>query len=129
MRVIRLLPLPAPIKDWVAPPPKISPIPDPLPDWIRTTKIRAMQLSTWTKVRNAIIKSPSRLAVAAEFHDFFERGRVEAGPAHERSVNVGLGHELLHVIGLDAAAVLDPDVLGRVACVERGQQTPDKGVD
>ncbi len=48
-----------------------------------------------------------------EIDDLGEIGRFQAGAAHQRAVDVRLGHEFGHVVGLDGAAVEDAGVVGR----------------
>lgn len=52
-----------------------------------------------------------------KFHNLGERLGSQRGAAHESSVDVRHGHQLLHVAGVDAAAVLDDDLLGHVISV------------
>ena len=56
-----------------------------------------------------------RVGQAGGLDDRGEFARVEAGPADQRPVDVGLGHQLGGVVGLDRAAVEDADPLGRGA--------------
>ena len=63
---------------------------------------------------------------ASIFDDGGEATRVEARAADERTVNVGLGKELLGVLGLDAAAVLDADTFGRGGREELAQVLADE---
>src|SRR5215467_3162377 len=57
--------------------------------------------------------------------DLGELVGVQAGPADEGPVDVGLGHQFGHVARLDRTAVLDPD-LRRDRPEERGEFRPDR---
>src|SRR5688572_1970475 len=54
---------------------------------------------------------PRRLEVGDDLH---EAVRVEAGPADERAVDVRQGGERPDVVGLDASAVEDVALVGRI---------------
>ena len=63
----------------------------------------------------------------AVLHDAGEVVGVEAGPAHQRAVDVGLGHELRGVGRLHRAAVLDPHRRGRLAPGDLGRRWRARG--
>src|SRR5262245_65798969 len=71
---------------------------------IETIVDNAEQIANWSKpMATLIVPLPSaRLLI---LHDAREAGRVEAGAADERAVYVGLGHQRVDVVGLDAAPV------------------------
>src|SRR3989442_13981678 len=71
-----------------------------------------------------------RRAGARRFsHDSNKSRRVQARAADQRAVDLGLGHELVDVLGLDAAAVEDPDALGDLLRPELREQTAQIPVD
>src|SRR5437588_12509934 len=49
------------------------------------------------------------LFVARGFHNLGKAAGIEAGPADERAVNIGLRHQLAHVFRFHAAAGLNPN--------------------
>lgn len=60
--------------------------------------------------------------------DFPEASALQAGSPHERTIDVRLAHEFRHVVGLDAAAVLNADAAGGGGIVEIGEDRTDHGV-
>src|SRR5262249_55077790 len=48
-----------------------------------------------------------------KIYDRGERLRIQAGPAHQRAVQLFLGHQPLNIVGLDASAVQNLHGLGR----------------
>ena len=57
--------------------------------------------------------SARTLLIARGFDDLSKTPRVEAGAADEGAVDVGLAHEFAGILRFHAAAVLNPDSLGR----------------
>src|SRR5215831_780189 len=102
-----------------APPPKTAPTCAPLPRWSSTTAIRKMQAITCRTVTTADMEPslkekgslPARARSGPEAHDAREGLRVEARAADERAIDVGLRHQVVDVLGLNGAAVLDADRL------------------
>src|SRR2546429_9747728 len=71
-----------------------------------------------------------RRAGARRFsHDSNKSRRVQARAAHQRAVDLGLGHELVDVLGLDAATVEDPDALCDLLRRELREQNAQAPVD
>src|SRR5205814_6899624 len=60
-------------------------------------------------------------------HDARELVGVEAGAAHEGTVDVGLGHEFGGVGGLHRTAVLDAHRRSRILAVESSDLGTDRG--
>src|SRR2546426_9508972 len=70
-----------------------------------------------------------RRAGARRFsHDSNKSRRVQARAADQRAVDLGLGHELVDVLGLDAAAVEDPDALGDLLRPELRERSEERRV-
>ena len=77
-----------------------------------------------------LMKKITRGALLGRFSepdDGEEAGGVKACAAHKGPVDVWLGHDPGHRIGLDGASVLDPDLRG---CLSEalGELGPDEGV-
>src|SRR5947199_2558961 len=71
-----------------------------------------------------------RRAGARRFsHDRNKSRRVQARAADQRAVDLGLGHEPVDVLGLDAATVEDPDALSDLLRPELREQTAQVPVD
>src|ERR671930_1442904 len=62
-------------------------------------------------------------------HDSNKSGRAQAGATDQRAVDLGLGDERVDVLGLDAAAVEDPDRLGDLLRGELREQAAQVPVD
>ena len=68
-----------------------------------------------------LIRSLSAASKPAELQAFglgreahqIHKVRLQAGPADQRAIYIGVSHELGHIGRLDAAAILDPHGLGR----------------
>src|SRR5260221_14542936 len=76
--------------------------------------------------------SPSltvRQADLAVVDDGEEALGLEGRPADEDAVDVGLDHDAGDVAGGDAAAVEDPDGLGRIVAVAAGDTLAQEGLD
>ena len=69
--------------------------------------------------------APARLELG---HDLGEPVRIQAGAADQRPVDVGQGGQGRHVVRLDAAAVEDVALLGRLAPEPLLQPLADVGV-
>src|SRR5437870_2104937 len=104
--LVRKFPAPRP-PNIVAPPPPPNTAPTcaPLPRCNSTTAIRKMHTRTWRAVTTMLM----RFLFLLEMDDPGECRGVEARAAHECAVDVGLRHQVVDVLGLDRAAVLDPD--------------------
>src|SRR5437870_9315880 len=71
-----------------------------------------------------------RRAGARRFsYDSNKSRRVQARAADQRAVDLGLGHEPVDVLGLDAATVEDPDALSDLLRPELREQTAQVPVD
>src|SRR5204863_3999365 len=115
---------------WVPAPPNAEPMSAPLPACSSTMPMIAKDARMWTTINAVNIPSLLRRRAAARrlLDDRDKPRRVQAGATDERAIDFGLGDEALHVLGLDAAAVEDPDGLRDVLRGELGNQPAEVAV-
>src|SRR5881394_426166 len=89
---------------------------------VRTAEPAWVRLK-FTSCRNSSCPS---LFSRRPFHDLRKTAWLQAGSADERAINVGLGHERGRVVGLDASAVLNPDLLRGRIVGNFAEHAPDK---
>ena len=63
--------------------------------------------------RHSVRRSVRLLFLSRGLHDLGKAARIEAGAADEGAVDVGLAHEFAGILRFHAAAVLNPNSLGR----------------
>src|SRR5438270_2064441 len=107
------------------PPPNMSESPPPRPLCSSTSTTSRRDTATWMTMTIAV-SMLGRLPGQPILDDSGELVGVEAGPADERAVDVGLGHELGDVRRLHRAAVLDPDAAGHLVADEAGGDLTDQ---
>ena len=61
-------------------------------------------------------------------HDLREAARIEARAADQRAVDIGLRHERARIVGLHAAAVLDPNFVRGRLIGNFAEHSPNEGV-
>src|SRR5919108_4289601 len=118
------------------PPPNMSERPPPRPACSRMNRQRVSDAITWMTISSGIIDlvlcrrvdgaSVSAGVPGRALDDQRELVGVEAGAADQRAVDVRLGGQLLGVGGLDAAAVLDAQLVGGGAAHQLGDGAADQ---
>src|SRR5258705_10238859 len=78
------------------PPPNTAPTCAPLPRCSSTTAIRNTHTMTWSTVTTTLMRP---LLLLLEQDDPGECRGIEARAAHQRAVDIGLRHQLVHVLG------------------------------
>src|SRR5918999_6047769 len=103
----------------------------PFPAWSRTMATIAMHMSVCrmtSAMYIGLLTSRGSPGAGGLLDDRDERRRVETRATDERSVDVGVGDERLHVVGVDAATIQNPQSLGDLLRGELGHETAQVAV-